>query len=75
MIAISNPPLPFGGFLISVIMGVLVNNSITKANKHFGQYRDNEAELTHGLYEIFCLELPPKYAGKVFRFHCRTFCM
>jgi hypothetical protein len=37
-------------------MGVLVDNTIIKAIKHFGLYRNNEAESTHGLYEIFCLE-------------------
>jgi hypothetical protein len=37
-------------------MGVLINNTITKVNNHFGPYRDIEAKLTHGLYEIFCLE-------------------
>jgi hypothetical protein len=44
-----------GGLFIAIIMDVLVDNTITKANKHFGPYRDNEAESTHGLYAIFCL--------------------
>jgi hypothetical protein len=34
-------------------MGVLVDNTITKASDHFGPYCDNEAESTNGLYEIF----------------------
>jgi hypothetical protein len=46
-----------GGLLIAVIMGVLVDNTITKANNHFGPYCDNEAESTHGLYEIFLLRI------------------
>jgi hypothetical protein len=37
-------------------MGVLVDNTMTKVTNHFGLYCDNEAELTHGLYEIFCSE-------------------
>jgi hypothetical protein len=45
-----------GGLLIAIIVGVLVDNTITKANKHFDQYRDNAAKSTHGLYEMFCLE-------------------
>jgi hypothetical protein len=44
------------GLLIAIVMGVLVNNTITKANIHFGPYRDNEVESTHGLYEVFCLD-------------------
>jgi hypothetical protein len=36
--------------------GRLVDNTITKANNNFCPYRDNEAESTHGLYEIFFLE-------------------
>jgi hypothetical protein len=31
--------------------GVLVENTITKANTHFGPDCDNEAKSTHGLYE------------------------
>jgi hypothetical protein len=42
-------------------MGVLVGNTITKANNHFGPYSDNEAESTH-------------HAGKVCQFHCWTPC-
>jgi hypothetical protein len=38
-------------------MGVLVNNTVTKVNNRFGPYRDNEAELTHGLYQIFLLRI------------------
>jgi hypothetical protein len=45
-----------GELLIAIIMDVLVDNTITKANNHFSPYHDNEAESTHGLYEIFCLE-------------------
>jgi hypothetical protein len=30
-------------------VGVLDNNTITKANNNFGPYRDKEAESTHGL--------------------------
>jgi hypothetical protein len=41
-------------------MGVLVDNTITKVNNHFGPYCDNEAESTHDMY----------HAGKVCRFHC-----
>jgi hypothetical protein len=33
-----------GGLLIAIIMGVLVDNTITKANKHFGPNRDNDKE-------------------------------
>jgi hypothetical protein len=40
-----------GGLLIA--MGVLVNNTLTKANNLFGPYRDDEAELTHGLHQTF----------------------
>jgi hypothetical protein len=42
-----------GGLLIAIITGVLVDNTITKTNNHFGSYCDNESESTHGLYEIF----------------------
>jgi hypothetical protein len=45
-----------------------------KANKHFGPYRDNEAESAHGLYESFCSEQPPEDADEFCRFHCGTFC-
>jgi hypothetical protein len=45
-----------GRLLIAITMGVLVDNTITKVNEHFGPYSDNEAESTHGLSEIFCLE-------------------
>jgi hypothetical protein len=34
-------------------MGVLVDKTITKTSNRFGPYCDNEAESTHGLYEIF----------------------
>jgi hypothetical protein len=44
-----------GGLLTAIIMGDLVDNTITKANNHFGPYCDNEAESNHGLYEIFFL--------------------
>jgi hypothetical protein len=54
-------------------MGVLVDNTVTKANNHFGPYRDNEAESTQGLFEIFCLKCPPKHAGEVCQLHCETF--
>jgi hypothetical protein len=37
-------------------MTVSAENTITKANNHFGPYRDEEAESTQGLNEIFCLE-------------------
>jgi hypothetical protein len=52
-------------------MGVLVDDTITKANNHFGPYCDNEAESTHDFYEIFLLR-PPEHAGEVSRFHCGT---
>jgi hypothetical protein len=42
--------------LIAIIMVILVDNTITMVNNHFSQYCDNEAESTHGLYEIFCSE-------------------
>jgi hypothetical protein len=45
-----------GGLLIAIIMGILVDNTITKVNNHIGPYCDNKAESTHGLYEIFCSE-------------------
>jgi hypothetical protein len=45
-----------GGLLIAIIMGILVHNTITKVNNHFGPYHNNEAKSTHGLNEIFCLE-------------------
>jgi hypothetical protein len=53
-----------GGLFIAIIMGVLVDNTITKGNRHFGPYRDNEAESTHGLYEIFVQNNLPKTLAK-----------
>jgi hypothetical protein len=41
-----------GGLLIAIILGVLVDNTITMVNNHFSPYHDNEAESTHGLYEF-----------------------
>jgi hypothetical protein len=38
-----------GGLLIAIIMGVLVDNIITKANNNFGPHSDNKDESTHGL--------------------------
>jgi hypothetical protein len=41
------PPPPVGKqqssgrFLIAIVMGILVDNTITKANNHFIPYRDN----------------------------------
>jgi hypothetical protein len=45
-----------GGLFIAIVMGVLVDNTMTKVNNHFGPYHDKEVKSTHGLYEIFCLE-------------------
>jgi hypothetical protein len=53
MTEMRNPPKGSGGLLIAIIMGVLVDNTMTKRNNHFGPYHDNETELTHVLYEIF----------------------
>jgi hypothetical protein len=32
-----------------IAMGILVNNTITMANNHFGPYHNNEAKSTQGL--------------------------
>jgi hypothetical protein len=42
-------------------MGILVDNTKTKANNYFGPYHDNEAESTHSLYK----KRPPKHAVEV----------
>jgi hypothetical protein len=34
-------------------MGVLVNNTITKGNNHFGPYLYDQAESTHDLHDFF----------------------
>jgi hypothetical protein len=51
--SVNNKQKCSGGLLIAIIMGVLVDITITKANKHFGLYCDNEAQSTQCSYETF----------------------
>jgi hypothetical protein len=52
------------GLLIAVVMGGLVNNTMTKANNNFSPYRDNEAESTHGVYKISLLRMTSQTRGR-----------
>jgi hypothetical protein len=53
-------------------MDVLVDNTVIMVTNHFSPDYDNEAQSTHGLYGIFCLEYPPEHTGEVCWFHCGT---